>query len=219
MGSEKEPLNQRVRETVSSMSDKELIRMLQPTTSLQYTEFALHIARQELFRRRKLERVQQALASAGGQPSNNQDQSTDSNDCYIDLWRDKDFQGEHLRIEGPVEYESLRGSTENWGNDISSVRVGPNAFVLVYEDDGFKGGMVSIGPNEEVADLTEYRFNDVIESIKIVNSIRIFEQSRRSCEQPSRGEIEFKSQVTTIVESRKVKDETKGKKRRRSKKR
>lgn len=67
-------------------------------------------------------------------------------DCYIEVWRDKNFEGEHLRIEGPVEYAMLEFASLKWGDCISSIRVGPSAFVLVYADREFKGTMMSFGP-------------------------------------------------------------------------
>jgi hypothetical protein len=66
-------------------------------------------------------------------------------------------------------------SNAKWSDDISSLRVGPNAFVLAYENKQFKGGMLRLAPNQAVPDLREMRFNDEIDSLKVINSLKIFD--------------------------------------------
>ncbi len=97
-----------------------------------------------------------------------------SGDCYIDVWRDADFGGETIRIYGPAEYESLDFTQGHWGDDIGSLRVGPNAFVMAYRRRDFKDRLVTFGPNDEVADLGEYKFDDEMESLKVIDSLKIF---------------------------------------------
>ena len=98
--------------------------------------------------------------------------------CYIEVWSDKNFEGEYLRIEGPGEYHALEFAGLEWGDSISSLRVGPSSFVLVYADREFKGTMMSFGPGQEVSNLEELDFNDDIDSIRLVNSIKIFDEFR-----------------------------------------
>src|SRR5215213_10250890 len=97
-----------------------------------------------------------------------------SGDCYIDVWRDADFRGETIRIQGPAEYASLELARGNWGDDIGSLRVGPNAFVLAYRRRDFRDEPVTFGPNDEVADLGQFEFDDDIESLKVIDSLKIF---------------------------------------------
>ena len=99
-----------------------------------------------------------------------------SGDCYIDVWRDKDFRGETLRIHGPAQLPSLDLSQGNWGDDIGSLRVGPNAFVLAYHRRDFQDELVTFGPNDEVADLGQFKFDDDIESLKVIDSLKIFDR-------------------------------------------
>lgn len=96
-------------------------------------------------------------------------------DCYIDVWRDADFRGETLRIYGPAQYAALTLDGGHWGNDIGSLRVGPNAFVLAYHRRDFRDEPVTFGPNDEVADLGQFRFDDDIESLKVIDSLKIFD--------------------------------------------
>jgi hypothetical protein len=99
-----------------------------------------------------------------------------SGDCFIDVWRDTDFRGEKMRIKGPAEYASLDFTGGVWGNDIGSLRVGPNAFVLAYHRRDFQDELVTFGPNDEVADLGQFKLDDDIESLKVIDSLKIFDR-------------------------------------------
>src|SRR5918912_553873 len=99
---------------------------------------------------------------------------TDKDDCYVDVWREADFRGEKVRIYGPGAYASLEFDQGNWGNDIGSLRVGPNAFVLPSHRRDFQDEPVAFGPDEEVPDLGQFRIDDDIESLKVIDSLKIF---------------------------------------------
>lgn len=95
-------------------------------------------------------------------------------DCYIDIWRDADFRGATIRIYGPAEYPALELAGQGWGDDIGSLRVGPNAFVMAYHRRDFRDELITFGPNDEVADLGQFKFDDDIESLKVIDSLKIF---------------------------------------------
>lgn len=97
-------------------------------------------------------------------------------DCYIDVWRDADFRGEKTRIGGPGEYPALDFAGGRWGDDIGSLRVGPNAFVMAFRHRDFQDELITFGPNDEVADLGQFKFDDDIESVKVIDSLKIFER-------------------------------------------
>jgi len=97
-----------------------------------------------------------------------------SGDCYIDVWRDADFRGETTRIYGPAEYCTLDLAQGNWGDDIGSLRVGPNAFVMAYQRRDFQDKLITFGPNDEVADLSQFKLDNEIESLKVIDSLKIF---------------------------------------------
>jgi hypothetical protein len=99
-----------------------------------------------------------------------------SGDCYIDIWRDADFRGETMRIHGPAEYSSLVLARGDWRNDIGSLRVGPNAFVMAYHRRDFQDQLITFGPNDEVADLSLFKADDDIESMKVIDSLKIFDR-------------------------------------------
>ena len=98
-------------------------------------------------------------------------------DCYIDVWKEPDFGGERLRIYGPAEYPTLAfEGGGGWGDAIGSLRVGPRAFVMAYHSRDFQDRMVAFGPNDEVADLCELKFEDEIDSVKVIDSMKIFDE-------------------------------------------
>ncbi len=97
-------------------------------------------------------------------------------DCYIDVWRNADFRGETIRVYGPAEYASLDLAQGDWGDDIGSLRVGPNAFVLAYHCRDFRDEPVAFGPYDEVADLSHFKFDDDIESLRVIDSLKIFDR-------------------------------------------
>ena len=99
-----------------------------------------------------------------------------NDDCYIDVWRDADFRGETKRIYGPAEYRSLEFAEGNWCDDIGSLRVGPNAFVMAYHRRDFQDELVTFGPNDEVADLGQFKFDNEIESLRVIDSLKIFDR-------------------------------------------
>ncbi len=97
-------------------------------------------------------------------------------DCYIDIWKDANFAGEHVRVHGPAEYPALVFGHVNWGDQVGSLRVGPHAFVMAYRDRDFKDRMLTFGPNEEVADLGRLKFDDDMDSFKVIDSMKIFDR-------------------------------------------
>lgn len=179
MSSKKEALNKRIRETISGLSDEALNNIVQ-TTSLEYTPYALRVAREELKKRKKLKSLNaddRALRQVN-------DEKTRTG-CYVEVWREKNFEGDHLLIEGPAEFETLSPGHKDWGDDICSLRVGPNAFVIAFESESFAGEMICFGPCQEIADLSEFAFDDKIDSLKLINSVKIFEYVRHASGQES----------------------------------
>lgn len=115
--------------------------------------------------------------------------------CYIDVWMKANFEGEPLRIQGPAEYPLLNFSQGDWGDRISSLRVGPNAFVIAYCDPNFGDRQVIFGPDDEIADLGELKCDDDIDSLRLVDSLRIFDRveynegrAGAECEWPGGGD-------------------------------
>lgn len=176
MGSKQNSLNKRIRETISCLSDEDLVNMLGASPQT-HTPFARQVAEEEVARRREMK----APSGANADPAALRKEAAGDKraDCYIEVWSDKNFEGEYMRIEGPVECGALEFAGQEWGDSISSLRVGPTAFVLMYADKEFKGNMMSFGPGQEVSNLEELNFDDEIDSIMVVNSIKVFDELRR----------------------------------------
>ena len=172
MSSKKEALNKRVRETISGLSDEALNNIVR-TTSLEYTPYALRVAREELKKREKLRSL-----NADDRALRQMNDEKSHAGCYVEVWREKNFEGEHLLIEGPAEFETLSAGEKDWGDDVCSLRVGPNAFVIAFERSSFGGEMICFGPCQEIADLGEFAFDDEMESLRLINSVKIFENVR-----------------------------------------
>lgn len=177
MNSKKEALNKRVRETISGLSDEALTALVQ-NSPLDYTPYALRIAREELKKRKNLKSL-----NADDRALRQVDDEKSQTGCYVEVWGEKNFEGDHLLIEGPAEYETLSSGDKEWADDICSLRVGPNAFVIAFESASFTGEMICFGPCQEIADLTAFAFDDEIESLKLINSVKIFEYTRHASRQ------------------------------------
>ena len=184
MSSERDKLNERIRQTIRNLRDEDLIHVAQ-SRSGEYTRYALDVARAEIEKRGGKDALRKRLKEPA-KKSPGQDEfltavrlrplsARSSTGCYIEVWRDKNFEGECLTIEGPGEIEDLCSNHMSWCGSIKSLRVGPHAFVLAYGDKEFKGKMISLGPGEELADLGNIKFDDEIDSIRIVDSIKVFD--------------------------------------------
>jgi hypothetical protein len=114
-------------------------------------------------------------------------------DCWVDIYDQADFQGAHVRIEGPKELPTLKAlDGEDWSNRIESLVVGTTATVVafkredfnkehhgqVYHPDAFRvWGQeempayhdleITFGSGKREHHLGELRFNRTINSLKI----------------------------------------------------
>jgi len=191
-----------VLETLASLSNDQLIKITQAPH--EYTPFAITAARRELARRRSSASDPQ---SATDDLFSSKPHSTQLSGCYVELWRDAGFEGESLRIQGPAEYDTLTFDIVDWSDDVGSIRVGPNAFIEAFDAREFGGRMVCFGPNQEVADLSDFNFNNEIESIKLINSMKIL------CA-PREGPECDRADAESAPQERSTKQKLSGKKRR-----
>lgn len=113
-------------------------------------------------------------------------------DCWLEVYDKTNFEGNHVRIEGPAELPSLRNlNGENWGSRIESLIVGPKAQVLAFRNEGFKEQKIeqpyhgeamkawkekpesqseqeiTFGPGKKEHHLGEVNFHQNINSLKI----------------------------------------------------
>ena len=102
------------------------------------------------------------------------------NECYIDVWREADFKGETRRLHGPASHPNLHFREGDWADDIGSLRLGPHAFVLAFRGENYADAMLTLGPNDEVSDLRALKFDNEIESLRLINSLKIFDRLHES---------------------------------------
>ena len=110
------------------------------------------------------------------------------NECYIDIWREADFRGETRRLHGPASHPHLHFREGDWGNDIGSLRLGPHAFVLAFRGENYADAMLTLGPNDQISDLRALQFADDIESLRLINSLKIFDRLHEGAGDPAHAE-------------------------------
>lgn len=114
-------------------------------------------------------------------------------DCWADFYQDVQYAGPHIRLDGPTQLSNLTNlQGANWDMRIESLKVGPKAKVIVFENQDFKltlkemanhpDLMHALGvteqqikedaedifsPNAAVHDLSDFHFTDKIRSLKI----------------------------------------------------
>ncbi len=60
-------------------------------------------------------------------------------DCWLDVYDKTNFEGAHVRIDGPAELPNLgKLQGQDWGNRIDSLIVGPKAQVIAFRKEDFK---------------------------------------------------------------------------------
>ena len=114
-------------------------------------------------------------------------------DCWVDLFDDTQYQGNQIRVKGPVLLKTLaKVNGENWDKRIESTIVGPKAALTVFENKGFKLTLTEManhpvlmkslgiskqdileeselifGPNSKIHGFGEFHFYHKIRSLKI----------------------------------------------------
>lgn len=60
-------------------------------------------------------------------------------DCWADFFEEAQYAGKHLLIKGPSQLENLNKiNGEDWNQRIHSIKVGPKAKVIVYQNPRFE---------------------------------------------------------------------------------
>ena len=68
-------------------------------------------------------------------------------DCWLDIYAETGFKGEHQRIDGPAQLANLRAlAGQDWSNRIDSLAVGPKAMVRAYRKENFQDNAIT-SPN------------------------------------------------------------------------
>ena len=91
-------------------------------------------------------------------------------DCWVELYEDDDFDRDDpfLRLQGPAQFATLDNlEGKDWGNDIESIIMGPNAYMKAYDRKDFKGNEMAFVPNQRVKDLGKFDMANAIDSFKL----------------------------------------------------
>lgn len=112
-----------------------------------------------------------APAEAGGvlQQQDNNPLKHD-NKCWAEIYMNSDFDknGPRLLLVGPHELATLKGlNDQNWNNDIESIIVGPEAFMILYEAPEFEGRTLIVAANQTMNNLTDAQMKNKSESLRL----------------------------------------------------
>ncbi len=59
--------------------------------------------------------------------------------CWVDLYDDTQFEGNHIRLKGPVQLANLhKVQGKDWDKKVESIVVGPKATLTVFENKNYK---------------------------------------------------------------------------------
>lgn len=113
--------------------------------------------------------------------------------CWAEFFQHSDYAGPHFRLAGPVKLDNLQNvNGENWASRIDSLKVGPKAKLVVFENINFKLTLKEIakypdlirslgsteqdvkedselifGANANIHDLSDFNFHHKIRSLKM----------------------------------------------------
>ena len=113
--------------------------------------------------------------------------------CWAEFFENSGYAGPHFRLAGPVELDNLKNvNGENWASRIDSIKVGPKAKLVLFENINFKLTLKELakypdllhalglteqdvkedselifGADANIHDLSDFNFHNKIRSLKI----------------------------------------------------
>jgi len=117
----------------------------------------------------------------------------ENENCWAEFFENSGYTGLHFRLAGPVELDNLQNvNGENWASRIDSIKVGPKAKLVIFENINFKltlkemakypellralgfteqdvkeDSELIFGANANIHDLSDFNFHNKIRSLKI----------------------------------------------------
>ena len=79
------------------------------------------------------------------------------NGCYAELFPREQFMGDGDYVNGPARYprtSDLRPDGR-WREGVRSVRTGPASTVTLWSEEGYRGALLRVGPNQHNARISE----------------------------------------------------------------
>jgi hypothetical protein len=86
---------------------------------------------------------------------------------WIIIFEDPDFTGKQQECGEPHAFPNMRFNNTDWGDKVSSIIVGPNTWLRVWEDENFKDDYLTFGPGDHVANLGEFNFDNEVDSMVV----------------------------------------------------
>ncbi len=111
----------------------------------------------------------ESLAAGVSQQQDNNPLKHD-NKCWAEIYMNAEFDknGPRLLLVGPHELTTLKGlNDQNWDNDIESIIVGPEAYVVLYADQEFGGRTLILAANQSLESLSDAQMKNDIESLRL----------------------------------------------------
>ena len=113
--------------------------------------------------------------------------------CWAEFFENSNYAGPHFRLAGPIQLDNLQNvNGENWTSRIDSIKVGPKARLVIFENINFKltlkemanypdlmhalgvteqdvkeDSELIFGANANIHDLSDFNFHHKIRSLKI----------------------------------------------------
>lgn len=88
--------------------------------------------------------------------------------CWVTFYESKDYGDKNITLYGPAEFSNLKhlpgGGSVDWGDQFDSLRTGPNAWVIIYNDENFEDDNYTFGPGSNIRQLSN---GDDVDSVKI----------------------------------------------------
>ena len=117
----------------------------------------------------------------------------ENENCWAEFFENSGYTGSHFRLAGPIELDNLQNvHGENWASRIDSIKVGPKAKLVIFENINFKltlkemakypellralgfteqdvkeDSELIFGANANIHDLSDFNFHNKIRSLKI----------------------------------------------------
>lgn len=111
----------------------------------------------------------ESLAAGVSQQQDNNPLKHD-NKCWAEIYMNAEFDknGSRLLLVGPHELTTLKGlNDQNWDNDIESIIVGPEAYMVLYADQEFGGRTLILIANQNLGNLSDAQMKNDIESLRL----------------------------------------------------
>ncbi len=95
--------------------------------------------------------------------------SATNKNCWVDIYDDTSYRGNHRRIQGPAKYANLSNvNGRNWDKKIESLVVGPKATLTVFEHKNYKLTLTEMANHPDLMKSLGITKQDILENSEII---------------------------------------------------